>query len=257
MNFCKDLLNVRTQTQNNFVYGELGRTTLLAKRSLSVIRYWMKIVQMETIRYVKIVYDQLYCDLEDNPNFKSWAYMVKHLLQALGFNHVWMYQGVGDVDVFMFSVKQRITDIFIQKWISELSDSTRARSYILFADFKLQSYLSDVNIVKYRTALSRIRVSAHRLEIETGRWHKPVAIPHCDRKCLACNLLEDEFHFILECQLYKDLRKQYLKQYYYTAPNIPKFVALFQSQNVTVNRNLAIYVYKAMELRERYVLYYG
>ena len=95
------------------------------------------------------------------------------------------------------------------------------------------------------------------LEIETGRWHKPVAIPHCDRKCLACNLLEDEFHFMLECQLYKDLRKQYLKKYYYTAPNIPKFVALFQSQNVIVYRNLAIYVYKAMELRERYVLYYG
>ena len=71
LNFCKDLLCVRTQTQNNFVHGELGRTTLLAKRSTSVIRYWMKIVQMETIKYVRIVYDQMYCDLDDNPNFKS------------------------------------------------------------------------------------------------------------------------------------------------------------------------------------------
>jgi len=35
--YCKELLCVRQQTQNNFIYGELGRTTLLSFISYHVI----------------------------------------------------------------------------------------------------------------------------------------------------------------------------------------------------------------------------
>ena len=31
----------------------------------------------------------------------------------------------------------------------------------------------NLNISKFRIALTRFRVSAHRLEVEAGRWHKP------------------------------------------------------------------------------------
>jgi len=44
LNFCKKLLEVRATTQNSFVYGELGRTTLLTKPSVSVIKYWLKLL---------------------------------------------------------------------------------------------------------------------------------------------------------------------------------------------------------------------
>ena len=50
-------------------------------------------------------------------------------------------------------------------------------------------------------------MSAHRLEVEAGIWHKPNTIPYNERKCQLCNTLEDEFHFLLECPLYYDLRK--------------------------------------------------
>jgi hypothetical protein len=50
---------------------------------------------------------------------------------------------------------------------------------------------------RLRIALSRLRVSAHRLEIETGRWQKPLEIQYLDRKCLICKTLEDKFHFLL------------------------------------------------------------
>ena len=58
-------------------------------------------------------------------------------------------------------------------------------------------------------ALSRFRISANRLEVKIGRWHKPV--PLNERKCRTClNCLEDEFHFLLECPLYNELRKHIL-----------------------------------------------
>ena len=50
--------------------------------------------------------------------------------------------------------------------------------------------------------MTPLRVSSHRVEIESGRWNKHRAIPLDDRKCKNCSILEDEFHFILECRLY-------------------------------------------------------
>jgi len=44
---------------------------------------------------------------------------------------------------------------------------------------------------------------------------KTTAISFNERKCTLCLKLEDEFHFLLECPLYKDLSKKYVKKYYW------------------------------------------
>ena len=72
---------------------------------------------------------------------------------------------------------------------------------------------------KYRNALSRLRCSSHRLEIESGRWHRPVRNPTDERKCKHCNVVENEFHFLFECYLHNDLRIQNLYSYFYENPN--------------------------------------
>ena len=120
----------------------------------------------------------------------------------------------------------------------------------------LQPYLKNVNIYKFRKDLSKLRVSSHRLAIESGRWHKPQPISYVDRKCLCCDVLEDEYHFILECPLYCQLRNKYICKYYYTRPNVPKFIDLMQSENVKVNRNLAMYIHYAFDVRNKYHYYY-
>ena len=44
MMFCKQLLCVKTSTQNDFVYGEFGRTNYYARRLYCIIKYWFKVV---------------------------------------------------------------------------------------------------------------------------------------------------------------------------------------------------------------------
>ena len=39
LQICKRLLAVKKSTQNDFVYGELGRTNLITKRYLSMVKY--------------------------------------------------------------------------------------------------------------------------------------------------------------------------------------------------------------------------
>ncbi|XP_053395382.1 uncharacterized protein LOC123523921 isoform X1 [Mercenaria mercenaria] len=158
LSFCKRLLGVKIQTQNNFIYGELGRTSLLTRRAMGVIKYWLKIIQMKNEKYVKVVYDLMCRQLEVKPNSNSWAKSVKNLLQSLGFYDVWLFQEVGDNDAFISVLKTRLTDVFIQNWRADINDSTRAKSYALFSSFKLQPYLKLVNISKFRNALCRLRV---------------------------------------------------------------------------------------------------
>ena len=40
MLFCKQLLGVKTSTQNDFIYGELGRTNYYARRIYIIIKFW-------------------------------------------------------------------------------------------------------------------------------------------------------------------------------------------------------------------------
>ena len=63
-------------------------------------------------------------------------------------------------------------------------------------------------IVSY---LTKLRISAHQLYVETGRYCNP-SIPRENRFCFHCkNIVEDEKHFLLDCPLYKHVRKKYSK----------------------------------------------
>ena len=136
--------------------------------------------------------------------------MVKHLLSRLGFLEVWNAQGIGNIRNFLSIFKLKVEDVYIQDWHSRLENSTRAMLYISVAKFQYQQYLDILKVEKYRNSLCKIRVSAHRLEVETGRWTKPNKTPLDDRICLICGVLEDEFHFFIECPLYNDLRNIYI-----------------------------------------------
>ena len=80
-------------------------------------------------------------DLEIRPNKLNWASSVRSLLQSLGFNEVWLFQGVGNINVFLSAFTQRIKDTFIQKWNERLINSSRARTYSLFSSFSYKIYL--------------------------------------------------------------------------------------------------------------------
>jgi hypothetical protein len=71
LKYCKKLLGVKRQTQNNFIYGELGRTSLKTMRAINFIKYWLKVVQSSSTKYVKVVYDLMCRDLELKPNSMS------------------------------------------------------------------------------------------------------------------------------------------------------------------------------------------
>ena len=68
-----------------------------------------------------------------------------------------------------------------------------------------EKYLSCVKNINHRIALTRLRCSSHKLAIEDGRFRN---LARSERKCIYCKMdvIEDEYHFLLVCPFYRNLR---------------------------------------------------
>ena len=89
LQFMKKLLGVKRTTQNDFIYGELGRANLQTHRYYSIIKYWTKLLTTDSNKYNKKIYLLLKNDCENNIRVKNWCSLLKHLLCTLGFYEVY------------------------------------------------------------------------------------------------------------------------------------------------------------------------
>lgn len=247
LNFCKKLLGVKTTTSTLAIYGELGRYPLYINRHTRLIKYWAKVICSENV-IVKTLYDVL---LEDNENGSdNWCGNVKKLLEKSGFNYVWNNPYQVDLKSFHCIFKERLIDMFKQNWFEDTNQARILHIYrFLKTDFTMEPYL---NILpkQLRIYVSRLRLSSHPLRIETGRYGVN-RVDRNQRLCLLCNEneVEDEFHFILVCNKYKQTRNTYIKKFYYERPSMQKLVQLFQSNSPKIIYNLAKFIKYAFEIR--------
>ena len=194
----------------------------------------------------------MYNDIDGQNGYKWLAYL-KDLLSKIGFGEAWAYQSVGNEKLFLEMCKQRISDIYKQDWFASLNDSSKARTYILFKEsFSPSCYLNLCN--KYSIALTRFFTRNHYLNVETGSWHKPQKIPYHLRFCGNCsNELEDEYHFVMMCPMYEDLRAVYIKPFYRNRPSMFKFINLCKTTNKKDLVNLAKYIILASDRKKRLI----
>ena len=254
MLFCKQLLGVKTSTQNDIIYGDLGRTNYYTRRVYIIIKYWLKVVYSDNRKNINQMYRMMLNDITDRQNIQNCASLVRNTLSNLGFRDVWLEQGVGDVNKFLSALKLRLSDNFIQNWRARLAESSRASFYNPISIFKFQPYLDKVLTKKFRVALSRLRMSSHRLLIEAGRWTKPRRTPRDQRLCTICNKIEDEYHLLFECTLYNNERIFHLKPYYLRNTSMFKAVELMQETNSKILKKLAMYIHKCFEIRTDAIL---
>ena len=141
MHFCKKLLGVKQSTQNDYIYGELGRVNFAANRytCISIVRYWLKIVTLTEYKYVKCIYNMLLEDIRQNPNKTNLASSVRDLLSTYGFFNVWFSQGVENPNSFLQHFKQNIRDVFEQDWHARLENSKEldSVSILLISNIRL------------------------------------------------------------------------------------------------------------------------
>ena len=156
----------------------------------------------------------------------------------------------------MYVFRQRLIDIYKQNWNARLTESPRARFYrVVINDLSFYEQLDKIHNKSHCNALARLISSSHRLRVETGRWERPV-IPYESRICTMCHKLDDEFHFLLECPRYHDIRRQYLPTYFRVRPSMFKCIELLNTNNDKTVRSLAKYAFEAFRVRSLSVSWY-
>ena len=113
-----------------------------------------------------------------------------------------------------FIILKKLKQNFKTSWHSGLNSSSKLDTYCTIkSNFEKEPYLDIVKTYSDRTSMTRLRISAHNLEVEMGRRTK---IPRTDRICKWCNLslgsktIENENHVINDCDLYAKPRRNLL-----------------------------------------------
>jgi ribosomal protein L32 len=121
-------------------------------------------------------------------------------------------------------------------------------------DFELEKYLLNIKNKKVRSSLTKLRISAHTLKIEMGRYHKPAKIPVDLRLCERCNEVENEYHLVMKCSMYNNIRNTLfcnVEEAINTRsmPEMDKFKFLMSSQDYEVNNMFANFIHAAFVIR--------
>ena len=173
---------------------------------------------------------------------------IKQLLDELGLSYLWTVESVTKHHIEI--ITQRIHDHYLQSWYTEINRSNKLETYRRFkVNFEFETYLSHVTNINHMKALSRFRCSAHKLLIEEGRFRN---ISRNDRICNRCNQgqIENEYHFLLCCPFYRELRLNCLPKYYCSWPTVVKFNLLMKSHSRKLLQQLSKFIFLAFQMRD-------
>ena len=254
LTFLKSLLKVKTSTPNCFVYGELGVFPLIIERQIRMIKFWLKIISTGMIgeNFTGIVYKELFALSFQKPNVVTWCTKIRDLLNKTGFGYVWFDQYVEDQREFVSEFRQRVTDMYLQKWSANVSLTSKNRLFPkIKSRFCFEPYL-DMNNSCFRVAVSRLRLSSHMFLIERGRWGKKRLNVEL-RKCTLCDVLEDEFHVLIECPRFTNQRINCLPENLRIKPSMFAFITYFNSLDIEVQKQLALLCFRVQKEYKQYV----
>ena len=246
ISFCKQLLGVQKQTTNDGVLLELGQIPIVMHAKKRAIKNW---VRMATDTKCSGILSETYKFSVDEK--LPWTENIETLLSEIGLRQSFISR---DPDSHMKAF-QRLQDIFHQTTLEKIKNGdSRLRTYALFKTSPgFEKYLYEIPSLKERTALTKLRISNHKLMIEKGRHTKPKTHKSL-RFCPFCpNQVEDEKHFLVGCQMYKHLRPDLYKEVKKISPTITnqpheyRFLILMGEGNAgPVSR----FTNRAMELRD-------
>ena len=100
----------------------------------------------------------------------------------------------------MFSIAER-------EWKQQIHSKPKLRTYVKFKErLDATDYVRYVTNRYDRSMIAKFRCGILQLHIETGRFNQ---VKVEDRICSMCddNMVEDEFHFLCQCDYYSSERK--------------------------------------------------
>ena len=253
----KYILGVHKKSVNDAVLGETGRYPLYINIVTHCTKYFSRLIEADQSTLLFAAFQES-CTLSEN-NKPSWMSSIKFLFNKLKIEQHQHYLG----NLFN-TVKSRAIEDYRINWSKRLEKSKnentgKLRTYATFkTHFCFEPYLTIIKDPYIKSLVTKFRISAHKLEIETGRYTN-VAVENRICKCCALQHVENEQHFLLKCPLYAMPRTVYLS----TVSSIVKhfddltlhdqFVYLMSSENDEIISATGNFIHQCNSLRLKHL----
>ena len=195
--FCKEALNTPWYTENTACRAELERYPLSIDIKASIFSYWQRLkhtaknsLLCEAFQYATN-YTTFFNILNNGDSIRKYASestLTQQNLKKAGYNN-----------------KKSLRNEYARNWL-EAQESVSLNSRAKFTHeevkkhYQFEDYLNVITNPAHRISVTRLRVGAHALRIQTGKYeNKGASIPVQEQTCLICNrnYIEDKQHFLM------------------------------------------------------------
>ena len=104
--------------------------------------------------------------------------------------------------------------------------------------------------------LSKLRISNHQLEIETGRYSKKAVDQRLCKLCNESGCVEDEFHFLMICKTYQQQRDEFFTKIntftvpFETLSREEQFIFLLSTNDTEILTLLMLFIERCLQIRQ-------
>ena len=243
---------------------ETGRHPITLYAQEQSIKYFLRFTSTEQHSLLHDYYEKEENSTENGQFIKY----IKDQLDKIGMSNIWKEQLLEKKNHYknhnvIRDIKTRIRDVSSQNIISTLTLHPGKLALLneIKDTHKFETYLN-IHNRENRRAITKIRTSSHKLEIETGRWNN---VSRDLRICNNCNLheVENETHFIFECRMhviernkfYDTIKTKLNIDLSTSLPDVDKLKTLFNSEDLSVLNALGKYIKISLNKRENTTCY--
>ena len=246
----KNILGVHGKTSNLALHAELGLYPLCFKVFKLMFKFYSRMLQLE--QTTDNVYNLLRSAFAEDKLLHDqgtpcWIKSV-HQLKNL-FN-------LQSLDIPYSEFIDKMNNYYVNKIVSQIStirntESGKLRFFSkIYTNFELQKYLTFSIDKNLRLLLSKLRLSAHSLAIETGRYNRPL-IPAYERYCKFCvNEVENEKHFLLDCSLYNTIREKHTSLFQNHLITDEHLSKILNPTTLQETKNICLYLRESFSKRD-------
>ena len=245
LKFLKYILGLKSSTPNCMVYGETGVKPLSIEIKCRIISYWSDLVIPQQNKLPCLIYRILLNNFNNSQTVSrlrfQWIKFVQNILYECGLYNIWHNHEFHNHKWLTMSVKQKLSDLFLNEWYSDIEKSSKCINYRLFKhNFCFETYLVKTPS-KFLQYMIKFRTRNNKLPVETGSWNN---IELNRRVCTLCDRsIGDEFHYIFECPCFDNSRKRFLKHNYLQKHNIHSIDLLMNTDvNIPDYKKLCLFI---------------
>ncbi len=256
---CKFFMGVGGNTNNVAAQGDMGWSSALSRQHMQVFRLWIRLQKTPATRLSKKIHQW-----SKGRGSRTWEKQVRSLAEK--YESWYILENCDNVNPkqVLRDMEKNVSAYCQVEWHHDIwndrnneINGNKLRTYRLHKDrLEPEQYLIQ-NIPRYkRRILSRLRCGTLPLAIETGRYTTPPTLLEsricnfCDKRCI-----ESEIHFLIDCDMYSDLRYDVFNAMDDTFHNLPaqtKYIKLML--NCDIQGQLVNMCYNMFTRRKRFLI---